>query len=349
MSSTKERPSVSLRGSELLERAAALRRLSGALASARSGTGAFVLIEGHAGVGKTRLLDAATERAADSGMVVLRVSCAELERNLSFGVAERLVKSLLVELPARRRSLVLRKAPQLVRPLLAVGSAARAAGEDSASHEPPPSAGDAATLALAHALFTVSAEALEGAPALVTVDDLHWCDQASLEFLLYLANRLGELPIAITGARRTGVGEHALDVLERIAAVPHVRLEQLAPLSLAAVGTVVERVLGERAGPRRDRGLRPHHRRQPVLSPRALLQALDDDPALNSSELAERARTLAPDAVIRAVRTRVGRRGHRRPALAGAAAMLGDDAPAATGREARGAHARSRPRRRPTR
>jgi DNA-binding CsgD family transcriptional regulator len=322
-----------IEGGGLLERDEALRTLAGALGSARSGAGAFVLIEGHAGMGKTRLVDAALEQADSIGIAALRITCAELERNLSFGIAERLVKALLAELPARRRTALLRKAPALVRPLIEDGGAARTAARQPAAIEPhapddkpPPSAGDAATLAQAHGLFTVTAEALEAAPALVAVDDLHWCDQASLEFLLYLSNRLDELPVAVLGTRRTGIAEQPVDVLERIAALGHIRVERLPPLTRSAVGVVVGRALGERADEAvieacaHVTGGNPFYLRE-------LLLALDDGRDLGPSELAERARTLAPEAVIRAVRTRVGRLGRPVATLAGAAAVLGDDVP----------------------
>jgi DNA-binding CsgD family transcriptional regulator len=321
-------------GGALLERDAALRTIAGALVAAREGSGAFVLIEGQAGMGKTRLLEAALEHARSLRIAAVRVTCAELERNLSFGVAERLVKALLMQLPAGRRTSVLRKAPPLVRPLLADDGAARTAGNgltaleraDPHNGKAPPTAGDAATLARAHALFTVSAEALERAPALVAIDDLHWCDQASLEFLLYLSNRLDELPVTVLGTRRNSFAEQLVDVLERIAALAHIRVERLAPLTRAAVAVVVARALGGRADETvveacaHVTGGNPFYLRE-------LLLALDDDRALGPAELAERARTLAPEAVIRAVRTRVGRLGRQVAALAGAAAILGDDVP----------------------
>ncbi len=307
-------------GGELLEREATLHAIDAAVDGARSARGTFVLIEGHAGMGKTRLLEAARAQAGAAGTAALRVTCAELERNLSFGVAEQVVKALLAALPTRRRGPLVRKAPPSVRPLL------EDAGAQSRPSDPTPSAGDAATLAQAHALFTLTAEALEGVPALVAIDDLHWCDQASLEFLLYVSNRLDELPMVVLGARRTGMGEQPVDVLERIAALPHVRVERLAPLTLAAVATLVAGALGDRADETvveacaQVTGGNPFYLRE-------LLLELNQDSTMSTSELAERARTLAPEAVIRAVRTRVGRLGRSVAGLAGAVAILGDAVP----------------------
>src|SRR3954470_24094169 len=61
----------------LLERAEELARTETALSRARLGVGAFVVIEGPAGIGKTALLAAARTEAANEGMRVLRARGAE--------------------------------------------------------------------------------------------------------------------------------------------------------------------------------------------------------------------------------------------------------------------------------
>ena len=276
------------------------------------------------------MLEAGLAQARALELAALRVTCAELERNLSFGVAGRLVRALVAQVPARRRGSLLRKAPALVRPLLEVGPEV-GASPDSQSEPPlelgaPSAAGDPVTLAQAHALFTVSAEALGQTPALLAIDDLHWCDQASLEFLLYLANRLDELPVVVLGARRSGADEQHMDVLERIAALRHIRVERLTPLTRAAIGVVVERALGE---PTEEAVIEAcsHVTGGNPFYLRELLLSLKEGRDLHPSELADQARTLAPEAVIRAVRTRVGRLGRPVSELARAAAILGDDVP----------------------
>jgi MoxR-like ATPase len=58
-------------GSSLLEREDELQRIAAAIALARAGTGAVVALEGPAGIGKTRLLRAAVELAAESDVAVI--------------------------------------------------------------------------------------------------------------------------------------------------------------------------------------------------------------------------------------------------------------------------------------
>ena len=41
-------------------------------------------------------------------------------------------------------------------------------------------------------------------PLLVAVDDLQWCDSASLLFLAYLVRRVEDVPVAVLVAVRTG-------------------------------------------------------------------------------------------------------------------------------------------------
>jgi hypothetical protein len=74
-------PSWSIRG-----RAAELAVLRDALDRVESGRLAMVLLEGEAGIGKTRLLDHALQDAKGRGLQVLAGRAGELERTRPFGV-----------------------------------------------------------------------------------------------------------------------------------------------------------------------------------------------------------------------------------------------------------------------
>src|SRR5213595_3541087 len=71
--------------SDLLEREGELAQLGALVGAAREGAGRLVLLEGGAGIGKTRLLAAARERGAEAGMEVLHARGGELEREFPFG------------------------------------------------------------------------------------------------------------------------------------------------------------------------------------------------------------------------------------------------------------------------
>ena len=101
----------------LLERDDLLEAISAALDGTQAGTGQALLLEGHAGMGKTRLHEAALDEARTRGMRVLRAAGAELEQNLAFGVAGQLVRALLADLTGPARRAFLAEAPERVRSL----------------------------------------------------------------------------------------------------------------------------------------------------------------------------------------------------------------------------------------
>src|SRR3954468_15080352 len=89
---------------DLLERAGELGELDRLVAEAIDGRGGVALIEGPAGIGKTRLLAEARYRAADR-MTVLSARCSQLERDFSFGAVRQLFEAVTRD-PAARESLL---------------------------------------------------------------------------------------------------------------------------------------------------------------------------------------------------------------------------------------------------
>ncbi|MFL5822313.1 MAG: ATP-binding protein [Solirubrobacteraceae bacterium] len=297
----------------LLEREAALEAIDAALDTATSGRGQALLILGHPGMGKTRLYEAALDGARARGLRILRAAGSDLEQNLAFGVAAQVARASVAGLDDEQRQALLSEAPPLVRALVGPGLL-------QAAPEPRHD------LALSHALFALLADSLETGPGLLAIDDLHWADAASLEFVLYLLQRLDELPLSIVMTRRPGLHEEVRDMLDQIAMHRHVRVETLTPLGADGVAELVRQAMG----PRADAGLARICAEATAGNPfylRELLAALKEEAGIDSAQLAERARSLAPDAVTRSVRVRVGRLGSDAGALARAVAVLGDDVP----------------------
>jgi DNA-binding CsgD family transcriptional regulator len=298
--------------SGLLEREAALAAIERAFDAVETETGQAILLEGHAGLGKTRLHEAALDSSRARGLRVARAAGNELERHAAFGVARQLLGSLLGELTASRREALLANAPPAARELAGVAT--------RAEHEPAP--GD---LALAHSLFTVIAAADEGRPVMIAIDDLHWSDLASLELVLYLLQRLDEIPMAMVLSRRPGFGGEASRLLDRIDAHPRVQVVTLAPLGEDAVRELVRRELGSAPEPlvaacAEVTAGNPFYLHE-------LLLALRDERERDGADLARCALALAPDAVTRTLRVRIGRLGATAGSLARAVAILGDDVP----------------------
>src|SRR5689334_2097904 len=63
----------------MVERERELEQIDAALERARAGAGSVVVVEGHAGIGKTRLMEVAAGRADRAGLAVLQAQGRELE------------------------------------------------------------------------------------------------------------------------------------------------------------------------------------------------------------------------------------------------------------------------------
>ena len=172
----------------LLERASELEALSGALACAAAADGRLVLVEGPAGVGKSRLLDACGELGARRAMAVLRARGDELAMESSFSA----VRELLWAQVLGGGGGVLEGAAGLAAPVFE-GDTDGAAGPERAS-------------AVLHGLYWLVANLSEGTPLVLLVDDAHWLDPASVRFLAYLARRIDSLPVLMVAGLRRGDG-----------------------------------------------------------------------------------------------------------------------------------------------
>src|SRR5205823_11576841 len=131
-----------------------------------------------AGAGKTRLLEAAAGDGQAHGMRVLEASGAELERELGFGVVRSLLEGELVHANAARRRSLLSGAAGLAAPVLWPSGAAG------------PAAAPAEPAAVLHGLFWLVSNLAERDPLMRLLDDAHWADRPSPQFLAYLARRL---------------------------------------------------------------------------------------------------------------------------------------------------------------
>ena len=79
----------------MLEREAEVAALESMLDAARAGEGRLVVVEGTAGIGKTRLLGAARELAYAAELEVLTARGGELEGEFAFGVVRQLFEAPL--------------------------------------------------------------------------------------------------------------------------------------------------------------------------------------------------------------------------------------------------------------
>jgi len=298
----------------LLERKSELARVDRLLTTARTGRGGVVVITGPAGIGKTALLTEAEERAGRAGMRVLAGRGGELEGGFSFGVARQLFEPLLTGAAPADEAALLAGAAR--RGLIALGDETGAA---------PSAAGNERLFTVVHGLYWLVVNASGAGPVLVVVDDLHWADQASLRFVLYLAGRLAGLPVALAlswRAAETGDGMSPLSRLEQIAADGVV---SLTPLSRSGVQTLLIQEFGTAPAERFAEACHAVTGGNAFLL-REMIQQLRADGIGPDEEAAAQVAALGPRSVARAVALRVARLGPAAGELARAAAVLGDGA-----------------------
>lgn len=159
----------------LAGRDAALARIDAALASARRGESAVLVLRGDAGIGKTALLEAATERAR--GLRILRMSGEDAaETELPFAGLAQLCRPLAAGL-------------QRLSPPRAQATAAILASDSGAPTRDR-------YVAYAGA-FDLLVETAATTPLLVLVDDAHLLDDASAEAVAFITRRLGTDAVAV--------------------------------------------------------------------------------------------------------------------------------------------------------
>lgn len=168
----------------LLEREGELSGIAAFTRSARDGAPGLLIIEGPAGIGKTRLMAEARRLATDAGIRVLAARGSELEGDFPFGVVRQLFEAAALGAAGDQ---LLAGAAGSARPIFAA-----LPGTDETD----------ASFAALHGLFWLAVNIAGDEPLLLVVDDLHWCDRPSLRFLAYLANRLDGLPIGIVTSLR---------------------------------------------------------------------------------------------------------------------------------------------------
>lgn len=275
----------------------------------------MVLVEGPAGIGKTRLLEAARECADGRGMAVLTARASELDRDFPFGVVRQLFEPLVAGADEDRRIALLRGAASSAAPLVGLGGSddARAAGDaDSA-------------LAHFHALYWLVANLADEGPLALVIDDLHWADASSLRFLQFVLPRLDELPILVAAAARTSEPSVGGGPLDAIAMDALTLVLRPAPLGEDAVTSLVAGALGGDPDPRFCEACREATGGNPFLL-RELLRELAAEHVAPGEDVSL-VRQLAPPTVARAVLLRLARLGADAMAIARAVAVLGDGTP----------------------
>src|SRR5688500_6508965 len=295
----------------LLERDRELQSLRAALADAVGGEGRLALVEGPAGIGKSRLLAELRSAAEEEDVRVLAARGSELEREFPFGVVRQLFEPALHDAEASERWL-----DRAAAPARTIFEAAELGAE---------STGTDATFAALHGLYWLTANVAADGPVLLSVDDLHWCDRPSLRFLAYLVRRREDMPPLVgTTLRSTDPGTDPALIAE-ISHDPSARPVSPGPLSAAAVTEMVRARLGEDAHELFCAACARVTGGNPLLL-RQLLTSLEADGVKPDAASVDVVADIGPRAVSRTVLLRLARLTDAAVRVARAVAVLGESA-----------------------
>ena len=230
----------------LVERRAELEALERALERAGEGDPTVTLVMGEAGIGKSRLLREAELHARAQGMAVLRGECLRLDGG---------------ELPFAPLAALLRDAPpeELEAAISELAPEVRAELERAFPHLGAglPVGGGSAPDRFAQARVFEAIVLLLGAlgraaPLLVVLEDVHWVDRSTREFVRFLVRGLRRERLAMAISFRTGELGSADPVRDMLAEMQYherVTLVELAPLGREGIAAQLEGILGSAPEP----------------------------------------------------------------------------------------------------
>jgi DNA-binding CsgD family transcriptional regulator len=300
-------------GQVLLERDVALARIDQRVSDAIAGGGSLLVLQGPAGIGKTRLVMAAGQRGRKLGLQVLSARGSELERDFGYGVVRQLFEAPVVAAPPPERAELL------------AGAAGRAAALFGVAG-PHDDAADALldpSFAILHGLYWLCANLAGRSPLLLCIDDAHWADQPSLRFLDFLGRRLQELPIAVVAAARPAEPREGSPLLGALAADASAEVVVLAPLSERAVAELMRLGLGAEVESVFARACHEVTGGVPFLV-KELVRTIAEEGIEPTTAAVSRVGALAPRAVSQSVVQRLSRLSSATGELARAAAVLGE-------------------------
>ncbi len=292
----------------LAERGLELEALELRLAGARRGQGAAAIVEGSAGIGKSRLL--AEARARSDGFRVVSARGSPLELAFPFGVVRQLFEPVLAVAHDEVRTGLLTGAAGLAEPVL-TGS-----GESDTETE----------FAALHGLYWLVVNVAESSPLLIVVDDVQWADASSLRWLIYLARRLEGLPVALVAATRPPESVPEPRLLVELTTASGLEILRPGRLSDEAIAGVVEVELERQPEQAFVEACRRVTRGNPFLL-RQLLGEVSRAaiaPVASSAKLVDE---LGSRDVARMVQARLSDLPAGCVSLARAVAVLGDEAP----------------------
>ncbi|MXM65515.1 AAA family ATPase [Streptomyces sp. HUCO-GS316] len=234
---TEVRPTTAASTASLWERdeeVAAVERAVDTLCADRASSGSVLVLRGEAGFGKTALL-AETRRIAERrGCTVWSARGGETLRSVPFNVVRQLLQPALVSLMPEEAREYLGDWYDIAGPALGIADP----GERQAD---PQGVCDGLVAA-------VRRLAKRDWPLVLLIDDAHWADQETLQWLAAFAERLDDLSVLVVVARRNGdVSGESARLLDTVAAASGRPVATLSALTPDATAGLTRATLGAHA------------------------------------------------------------------------------------------------------
>lgn len=194
--------------SPLVGRRWELDALVGCFEAAREGRGQLVLVEGEAGIGKSRLLHQFEERLAAHAHTLLVCRCAFFYRSSAFHPVVDLLKQVFrwreEDSPERKRALLEERLRRFGLPLeeslpLYADLLGLPLGE---AHPPSQLSPRRQNQLTQESLLTLLLEQTRARPVVLVLEDLHWADPSTRELLRLLVDRMRDAPLLLVMTTR---------------------------------------------------------------------------------------------------------------------------------------------------
>jgi DNA-binding CsgD family transcriptional regulator len=225
---------------KIIGRTSELAALGLCVEQAKEGRGQIALLRGEAGIGKSRLVAETRAYAAGLDFLLLQGNCFRSDRFFPYAPLLDLLRGYISTHAATAARDLNPLAPALSHLLpdltLLLPELAPVA-------ELPPLDPEQERRRLFAVFMHFLTQQAEQHPVLLVVEDLHWCDETSLEFLLHLAPRCPQLPLLLLCTYRSD--EVALSLRPFLTEVHRERLAQeitLTPLSRDEVDEMLREI-----------------------------------------------------------------------------------------------------------
>ncbi len=235
----------------LIGRGQYLSALKECLDGAATGHGQVVLVAGEAGIGKSRLISELSTYATNRGFRSVTGHCFEQDEALPYAPLLDILRMVFRAGGGGSAVQAMRPfASDFIRVLPDLSDLfSDATPEPDRAHEP-----EQEKHRLVHAFTWLVSEIAARQPLFLLIEDLHWCDEASLDALLYLTRHLAAHPVLLVLTYRSdevrGHLSHLLTHLDRERLAAEMRLR---PLSVTEVEAMVRAIFGLTQPVRADR------------------------------------------------------------------------------------------------